>query len=83
MDYWEAQHPYSAGGAYVNFMMDEGQERVQATYGPHFTRLAAIKAAYDPGNFFHVNQNIAPRLSLTLPEPRESSKAMSTDKARS
>ena len=83
VDYWEAQHPYSAGGAYVNFMMDEGQERVQATYGPHFTRLAAIKAAYDPDNFFHVNQNIAPRMSLTLPEPRDSAAAMPAEKARS
>lgn len=46
--YWEAQHPYSAGGAYVNFMMDESQERVQATYGPHYDRLAAIKGHYDP-----------------------------------
>jgi hypothetical protein len=58
--YWQAQHPYSAGGAYVNFMMDEGQERVQATYGPHYPRLAAIKAHYDPGNLFHMNQNIRP-----------------------
>ncbi|HEY3764954.1 MAG TPA: FAD-binding oxidoreductase, partial [Gaiellales bacterium] len=31
-DYWEATHPFSAGGAYVNFLMDEGQERVRATY---------------------------------------------------
>jgi hypothetical protein len=68
--YWEAQHPFSEGGAYVNFMMDEGQERVQATYGPHYARLAAIKAAYDPDNFFHVNQNIVPSRSVTLPEPR-------------
>jgi hypothetical protein len=59
--YWEAQHPYSAGGAYVNFMMDEGQERVQTTYGPHYDRLAAIKAHYDPANLFHVNQNIQPK----------------------
>ena len=39
--YWEAIHPYSAGGAYVNFMMDEGQERVKATYGDNYDRLAA------------------------------------------
>ena len=31
-DYFDALHPYSAGGAYVNFMMDEGQERVQASF---------------------------------------------------
>jgi hypothetical protein len=58
--YWEALHPYSAGGAYVNFMMDEGQERVQATYGANYERLAQIKAKYDPENVFRVNQNIRP-----------------------
>jgi hypothetical protein len=58
--YWEALHPYSAGGAYVNFMMDEGQDRVQATYRDNYERLARIKKKYDPGNFFRVNQNIRP-----------------------
>jgi FAD/FMN-containing dehydrogenase len=61
VDYWEATHPYSADGAYVNFMMDEGQDRVRATYGPNYDRLAAIKATYDPKNLFRVNQNIRPR----------------------
>jgi hypothetical protein len=75
VSYWEAQHPYSAGGGYVNFMMNEGQERVRATYGDHYTRLAAIKAAYDPTNFFHVNQNIEPDRSITLPGPRASAVA--------
>ncbi len=42
-EYWEALHPFSAGGAYVNFMMDEGQERVQATYRDNHQRLAEIK----------------------------------------
>jgi hypothetical protein len=59
-NYWEALHPYSAGGAYVNFMMDEGQERVQATYREHYEKLAQIKQKYDPGNLFRVNQNIRP-----------------------
>ena len=58
--YWEALHPYSAGGAYVNFMMEEGQARVKATYGPNYARLAQEKATYDPDNVFRVNQNIAP-----------------------
>jgi FAD/FMN-containing dehydrogenase len=58
--YWEALHPYSAGGAYVNFMMDEGQERVQATYRENYARLAEVKARFDPGNLFRVNQNIHP-----------------------
>jgi FAD/FMN-containing dehydrogenase len=60
IDYWEALHPYSAGGAYVNMMMEEGQERVQASYGENYARLAAVKAQYDPDNVFHVNQNIRP-----------------------
>ena len=60
VDYWEALHPYSAGGAYSNFLMDEGQDRVRASYGSNYERLARIKAEYDPGNLFHVNQNIEP-----------------------
>jgi len=58
--YWDALHPYSSGGAYVNFMMDEGQERVRATYRDNYPRLARIKATYDPRNLFRVNQNIRP-----------------------
>ncbi len=58
--YWDATHPYSAGGAYVNFMMDEGQERVRATYRANYDRLAGVKAQYDPENIFRVNQNIHP-----------------------
>jgi FAD/FMN-containing dehydrogenase len=60
LGYWEALHPHSMGGAYVNFMMEEGQERVQATYRGNYERLAVVKAKYDPDNFFHVNQNIKP-----------------------
>jgi len=59
-DYWDALHPFSAGGAYMNFMMEEGQERVQAAYRDNYQRLAAIKKRYDPKNFFCVNQNIRP-----------------------
>jgi len=59
-DYFDAVHPYSAGGAYVNFMMDEGEDRVKATYGTNYKRLAEIKAKYDPTNLFRVNQNIKP-----------------------
>jgi FAD/FMN-containing dehydrogenase len=58
--YHEALHPFSAGGAYVNMMMDEGQERVKASYGQNYDRLVKIKAKYDPDNVFHVNQNIKP-----------------------
>lgn len=60
--YWEALHPYSAGGAYVNFMMDEGENRVKASYGDNYERLAIIKKKYDPDNLFRVNQNIKPAL---------------------
>jgi FAD/FMN-containing dehydrogenase len=59
-EYFDALHPYSAGGAYVNFMMEEGQERVRASFGENYDRLAAIKKQYDPTNFFRVNQNIRP-----------------------
>lgn len=59
-DYWEALHPFNAGGGYVNFMMEEGSERIQATYGSNYERLARIKGYYDPDNVFRVNQNIRP-----------------------
>jgi len=59
-DYWMALHPYSAGGGYINMMMDEGTDTVQAAYRDNYARLAQIKARYDPGNLFHVNQNIKP-----------------------
>jgi hypothetical protein len=58
--YWKALHPTSAGGAYVNFMMDEGEDRVRASYLGNYDRLSQIKSRFDPDNFFHVNQNIAP-----------------------
>jgi FAD/FMN-containing dehydrogenase len=61
IDYQEALHPYSAGGAYVNMMMDEGQDRVRASYRDNYNRLAEIKAKYDPDNAFRVNQNIQPK----------------------
>jgi FAD/FMN-containing dehydrogenase len=59
-DYHDALRPYSAAGAYVNFMMDEGEDRIKATYGDNYKRLAEIKAKYDPMNLFRVNQNIKP-----------------------
>jgi FAD/FMN-containing dehydrogenase len=60
IEYHEALHPYSAGGAYVNMMMDEGEDRVRASYRDNYDRLARIKAKYDPDNLFRVNQNIKP-----------------------
>ena len=60
-DYWNEHYPYSAGGAYINFMMDEGEDRIKATYGDNYKKLTAIKAKYDPDNLFSVNQNIKPQ----------------------
>ncbi|TYL38495.1 oxidoreductase [Natronococcus pandeyae] len=59
-DYWKAVHPHTAGGSYVNFMMEEGQDRIRASYGDNYARLQEVKATYDPDNFFRVNQNIEP-----------------------
>jgi len=59
-EYWEALHPYSAGGAYVNFMMEEGEDRIKATYRDNYDRLVEVKNKYDPTNLFRVNQNIKP-----------------------
>lgn len=63
--YYNALHPFGAGGAYMNFMMEEGEDRIRATYRGNYDRLAAVKAKYDPGNFFRVNQNIRPAAQLT------------------
>jgi FAD/FMN-containing dehydrogenase len=59
--YWDAVHPYNMEGGYVNFMMgDEAPEKLRASFGANYERLAKVKAKYDPKNFFRVNQNIAP-----------------------
>ena len=65
-NYWNDLHPYSAGGAYINFMMEEGDDRIKATYGDHYEKLVEIKTKYDPQNFFRVNQNIKPLYSPSL-----------------
>ena len=62
-DYFDALHPHSAGGAYVNFMMEEGQERVRTSYRDNYDRLVAIKSRYDPKNLFRVNQNLRPAVT--------------------
>ena len=67
-DYWDALHPYSAGGAYVNFMMDEGEDRVRATYGKNYDRLAKIKKRYDPTSLFRVKSEHCPR-KVTMNRP--------------
>lgn len=59
-EYWSALHPHSMGGSYVNFLGDEGHERIAAAYGGNFDRLIEIKNKYDANNVFCLNQNIRP-----------------------
>jgi len=60
-DYWDALHPHSMGGGYVNMLMDdEGQERVRSTYRENYDRLVDLKRRYDPENLFRTNWNISP-----------------------
>jgi UDP-N-acetylenolpyruvoylglucosamine reductase len=59
-NYWEALRPFSAGGNYVNFLMDEGQDRIKASYRDNYPRLAETKRTWDPDNLFRMNQNIRP-----------------------
>jgi hypothetical protein len=59
--FWDALEPWHQG-VYVNFLGDEGSERVRQSYGPEkYDRLQALKRKYDPDNFFRINQNIDPR----------------------
>lgn len=58
--YSQALQPHANSGGYVNFMMDEGKDRIKATYRGNYERLVKIKKKYDPDNFFRVNQNIKP-----------------------
>jgi FAD/FMN-containing dehydrogenase len=60
-DTWEALHPHSAGGAYVNMTMEEGEDRIRASYRGNYDRLVEVKEKYDPTNLFSVNQNIKPQ----------------------
>jgi FAD/FMN-containing dehydrogenase len=61
IDYHEDVHPFSTGGAYVNFLGEgEGRDRVRSSYRDNYDRLAKVKTEYDPDNLFHVNQNIPP-----------------------
>lgn len=59
-DYYQALHPHGVGAGYVNFLDADDQSRIEDNYGGNYARLAKIKAKYDPGNLFHINQNIKP-----------------------
>ena len=60
-DGWQQVRPFSTGRTYINFQtVDEDDERIRATYGDNFGRVAAIKRTYDPGNLFRTNRNVAP-----------------------
>jgi FAD/FMN-containing dehydrogenase len=76
--FWRDMQGY-ADGVYVNFLGDEGEERIREAYGPAtYRRLAALKAQYDPTNFFRLNQNIKPLVQQSagrLPAHREDQQA--------
>ena len=60
-DFSTALQPHQVGSVYVNFLMDEGEDRIRDAYGAgKYDRLKALKRRYDPGNVFRLNQNIAP-----------------------
>ncbi|RKD91914.1 FAD-binding oxidoreductase [Mangrovibacterium diazotrophicum] len=59
-NFFKASAPFASGGAYVNFMTEEENDRIKAAYGVNYERLAKLKAKYDPHNTFHMNQNIKP-----------------------
>lgn len=62
-EYWSALAPWHQG-VYVNFLMEEGEDRVRAAYGAaKYERLTALKSAWDPDNFFRLNQNIQPAVA--------------------
>jgi FAD/FMN-containing dehydrogenase len=58
---WDALTPFTTAGHYVNDVMETGEGIVRAIYGPaKYERLVSLKRAYDPDNFFRLNQNISP-----------------------
>jgi len=65
-DFWTALRPFSEPGGYINFMDADDLGRITDNYSANYSRLAELKAKYDPGNLFHLNQNIKPAVGPTL-----------------
>ncbi len=64
-DFFSAMQPHAGGRVYLNFLGDEGAERVRQAYGDRqYERLVELKRAYDPTNFFRLNQNIEPQTAV-------------------
>lgn len=59
-DFYRAMEPFMARAAYLNYIGDEGEDRIKEAYGRNYQRLAALKARYDSDNLFCMNQNIKP-----------------------
>jgi FAD/FMN-containing dehydrogenase len=57
---WEAARKWEQEGTYLNYLMDEGEQRVRESFGPNYDRMVALKNKYDPTNLFCFNQNIKP-----------------------
>jgi FAD/FMN-containing dehydrogenase len=57
---WRAMQRFSSAGVYVNYLGNEGEERIRAAYGTNYERLVTLKNKYDPMNLFRFNQNIKP-----------------------
>jgi hypothetical protein len=59
-DYYKALEPHSLASGYINFMDGDDQGRIKENYAGNYDRLVTVKKKYDPGNLFHLNQNIRP-----------------------
>ncbi len=58
--FWAAVEPFASRGVYINYLGNEGEERIRASYGPNYAQLVNLKNTYDPTNLFRMNQNIKP-----------------------
>ena len=67
---WNDMRSFSTGGTYINFLtQDEGPERIEAALGKSLSRLAEVKAQWDPENVFRTNRNITPKGAREQPDP--------------